>query len=145
MKIFKFIKFFFLVFLISACAGPATQRISIDNEALDAETKLQQKLSLEKVKARYERLQKVGYPILKNSADLCENTINSLGVMFNAYVATEKYSDIEKEVYEIDEGLKLTFVIPSSAAFKSGLRKNDEILSINSIVIIIKSKIYYYL
>ena len=66
MKIFKFIKFFFLVFLISACAGPATQRISIDNEALDAETKLQQKLSLEKVKARYERLQKVGYPILKN-------------------------------------------------------------------------------
>ena len=59
------------------------------------------------MKARYERLQKVGYPILKNSADLCENTINSLGVMFNAYVATEKYSDIEKEVYEIDEGLSL--------------------------------------
>ena len=79
------------------------------------------------------RLQKVGYPILKNNADLCENTINSLGIIFNAYASEEKYSEIEKEVYEIDDKLKLTFVIPSSAAFKSGLRNNDEIISINGI------------
>ena len=119
--------------MISSCAGPSTQRISIDSEALDAETRLQKKLSLQKVKARYERLQKVGYPILKNSSELCENTINSLGVMFNAYVTSDKYSDIEKEVYEIDDRLLLTYVIPSSSAFKSGLRSNDEIVSINDI------------
>ena len=119
--------------MISSCAGPSTQRISIDSEALDAETRLQKKLSLQKVKARYERLQKVGYPILKNSSELCENTINSLGVMFNAYVTSDKYSDIEKEVYEIDDRLLLTYVIPSSSAFKSGLRSNDEIVSINNI------------
>ena len=133
MEIIKFIKFFSLILLISACAGPSTQRIAINNDVLDAETKLQQKMSLEKVKERYERLQKVGYPILKNNSDLCENTINSLGIIFNAYASEEKYSEIEKEVYEIDDKLKLTFVIPSSAAFKSGLRNNDEIISINGI------------
>ena len=133
MSNFRFIKLFLIFALISSCAGPSTQRISIDSEALDAETRLQKKLSLQKVKARYERLQKVGYPILKNSSELCENTINSLGVMFNAYVTSDKYSDIEKEVYEIDDRLLLTYVIPSSSAFKSGLRSNDEILSINDI------------
>jgi hypothetical protein len=133
MEIIKFLKFFSLILLISSCAGPSTQRIAINYDVLDAETKLQQKMSLEKVKERYERLQKVGYPILKNNADLCENTVNSLGIIFNAYASEEKYSEIEKEVYEIDDKLKLTFVIPSSAAFKSGLRNNDEILSINGI------------
>ena len=133
MSNFRFIKLLLIFALISSCAGPSTQRISIDSEALDAETRLQKKLSLQKVKARYERLQKVGYPILKNSSELCENTINSLGVMFNAYVTSDKYSDIEKEVYEIDDRLLLTYVIPSSSAFKSGLRSNDEILSINDI------------
>ena len=133
MSNFRFIKLLLIFALISSCAGPSTQRISIDNEALDAETRLQKKLSLQKVKARYERLQKVGYPILKNSSELCENTINSLGVMFNAYVTSDKYSDIEKEVYEIDDRLLLTYVIPSSSAFKSGLRSNDEIVSINDI------------
>ena len=133
MSIFRFIKLLLIFALISSCAGPSTQRISIDSEALDAETRLQKKLSLQKVKARYERLQKVGYPILKNSSELCENTINSLGVMFNAYVTSDKYSDIEKEVYEIDDRLLLTYVIPSSSAFKSGLRSNDEIVSINDI------------
>ena len=133
MSYFRFIKLLLIFALISSCAGPSTQRISIDNEALDAETRLQKKLSLQKVKARYERLQKVGYPILKNSSELCENTINSLGVMFNAYVTSDKYSDIEKEVYEIDDRLLLTYVIPSSSAFKSGLRSNDEIVSINDI------------
>ena len=133
MSYFRFIKLLLIFALISSCAGPSTQRISIDSEALDAETRLQKKLSLQKVKARYERLQKVGYPILKNSSELCENTINSLGVMFNAYVTSDKYSDIEKEVYEIDGRLLLTYVIPSSSAFKSGLRSNDEIVSINDI------------
>ena len=133
MSNFRFIKLLLIFALINSCAGPSTQRISIDSEALDAETRLQKKLSLQKVKARYERLQKVGYPILKNSSELCENTINSLGVMFNAYVTSDKYSDIEKEVYEIDGRLLLTYVIPSSSAFKSGLRSNDEIVSINDI------------
>lgn len=133
MSNYRFIKLLLIFALISSCAGPSTQRISIDSEALDAETRLQKKLSLQKVKARYERLQKVGYPILKNSSELCENTINSLGVMFNAYVTSDKYSDIEKEVYEIDDRLLLTYVIPSSSAFKSGLRSNDEIVSINDI------------
>ena len=133
MSNFRFIKLLLIFALISSCAGPSTQRISIDSEALDAETRLQKKLSLQKIKARYERLQKVGYPILKNSSELCENTINSLGVMFNAYVTSDKYSDIEKEVYEIDDRLLLTYVIPSSSAFKSGLRSNDEIISINNI------------
>ena len=133
MSNFRFIKLLLIFALISSCAGPSTQRISIDSEALDAETRLQKKLSLQKVKARYERLQKVGYPILKNSSELCENTISSLGVMFNAYVTSDKYSDIEKEVYEIDDRLLLTYVIPSSSAFKSGLRSNDEIVSINDI------------
>ena len=133
MSYFRFIKLLLIFALISSCAGPSTQRISIDSEALDAETRLQKKLSLQKVKARYERLQKVGYPILKNSSELCENTISSLGVMFNAYVTSDKYSDIEKEVYEIDDRLLLTYVIPSSSAFKSGLRSNDEIVSINYI------------
>ena len=133
MSNFRFIKLLLIFALISSCAGPSTQRISIDSEALDAETRLQKKLSLQKIKARYERLQKVGYPILKNSSELCENTINSLGVMFNAYVTSDKYSDIEKEVYEIDDRLLLTYVIPSSSAFKSGLRSNDEIVSINNI------------
>ena len=130
---FRFIKLLLIFALISSCAGPSTQRISIDSEALDAETRLQKKLSLQKVKARYERLQKVGYPILKNYSELCENTINSLGVMFNAYVSSDKYSEVEKEVYEIDDRLLLTYVIPSSSAFKSGLRSNDEIVSINNI------------
>ena len=133
MSNFRFIKLLLIFALISSCAGPSTQRISIDSEALDAETRLQKKLSLQKVKARYERLQKVGYPILKNSSELCENTINSLGVMFNAYVSSDKYSEVEKEVYEIDDRLLLTYVIPSSSAFKSGLRSNDEIVSINDI------------
>ena len=133
MSNFKFIKLLLIFALISSCAGPSTQRISIDSEALDAETRLQKKLSLQKIKARYERLQKVGYPILKNSSELCENTINSLGVMFNAYVSSDKYSEVEKEVYEIDDRLLLTYVIPSSSAFKSGLRNNDEIISINNI------------
>ena len=97
MSNFRFIKLLLIFALISSCAGPSTQRISIDSEALDAETRLQKKLSLQKIKARYERLQKVGYPILKNSSELCENTINSLGVMFNAYVASDKYSEVEKE------------------------------------------------
>ena len=133
MSNFRFIKLLLIFALISSCAGPSTQRISIDSEALDAETRLQKKLSLQKIKARYERLQKVGYPILKNSSELCENTINSLGVMFNAYVSSDKYSEVEKEVYEIDDRLLLTYVIPSSSAFKSGLRSNDEIVSINDI------------
>ena len=133
MSNFRFIKLLLIFALISSCAGPSTQRISIDSEALDAETRLQKKLSLQKIKARYERLQKVGYPILKNSSELCENTINSLWVMFNAYVASDKYSEVEKEVYEIDDRLLLTYVIPSSSAFKSGLRSNDEIVSINNI------------
>ena len=130
----KFLKILVLSTLILSCAGPATQRLNIDSDALDAETKLQQTLALQKIKERYERLQRVGYPILKNSSDLCDNTVNSIGVMFNAYVATDKYSEIEKEVYGIDEeGIKVTYVIPSSTAFKSGLRKNDEILKINNL------------
>ena len=110
----KFLKFLVLSTLIFSCAGPATQRLNIDSNALDAETKLQQTLALQKIKERYERLQRVGYPILKNSSDLCDNTVNSIGVMFNAYVDTDKYSEIEKEVYGIDEeGIKVTYVIPS--------------------------------
>ena len=50
MSNFRFIKLLLIFALISSCAGPSTQRISIDSEALDAETRLQKKLSLQKLK-----------------------------------------------------------------------------------------------
>lgn len=128
-----------LLFLgLTGCVAPTMTGpgSSIDRGLIDAERQKQYDLAVEENLKQYERLNRVGFPILRANADWCDRdgrTRPSIGLLV---AGTAKMKDPTKgalkRVLEMDsDGAVVTGVPSGSPASEAGLRRGDRIVALN--------------
>lgn len=120
-------------FALTACA-PKTRTVKIDNERVEAEAKIQRKISLKSTKNKNLNLEDIAYPLLVSAVPFCgENSKPVLGIKFaNKFNFKESYRGIASLQYGIEEDLIIIDTYETSPAEDAGLRVGDIVKEINS-------------
>lgn len=126
----------FLPLLVAvSCTTTSTQTYNLDRAAVEREAKIQKEIAFKQQLKYNKRLFDVGYPILKNNADLCGDDVHYR--MGAGWSSIEQYSNEWKEaaasVLGLDSNLRFVSVNESSPAGKAGLKNRDIIISINGL------------
>lgn len=129
-------KSFILVLLLpilSACLGPKTKTVKIDQENLQREIRQQQELALQNLDKLNLRLQTVAYPLKKSANQLCPE---DQGILLGALLSTqydynEKFRITAREIFRIDQHLRIRHVLKNSPAELAGLQTGDRISAVN--------------
>ena len=120
------------VLALAACA-PTTQRPGVDPAAARAEARLQAELSIESVITHNERLARIGWPMLRDSAPLCRRRQAPLAGFLPLH--KRMFSGVFRDVAESQFGLEdlptVVFSIEGFPATRAGLREGDVITAIN--------------
>lgn len=119
--------------LISACSGPQTIQPIADPAMLEQEVEKQKLLAFARDRDFNDRLQNVAWPLLLNSTTLCPgNTAPGLGFEFaNAESVADDYLDAARDLYGIDDLLRVTHVTAGGPAQSAGIRVGDILLQVD--------------
>lgn len=131
---YKIIVIFIIVLLnFPGCAGPTTKTINPNDAAVEIEAEKQREIALRELIKSHERIQNVGWPLLKAGLPLCEDRKTwSLGFnAINKYVFPDDMHDTAVASYGATEVLQVIFVNDSSPAKLAGLQKGDLLIEIN--------------
>ena len=132
-----FYKYFIIIlfpFLIIACAQPQSQLPAYDSQASIEEQKIQNQMFADSWLRTYVDFADIGIDILFEASDLCitEDHIFDIGVdVANRYDPPESIrSEINKTLL-LNENLKVVAIGQKTPAARIGIKKGDEIISIN--------------
>ena len=119
--------------VLSACLGPKTQTVKIDQGNLQQEIRKQQELALHNLDELNLRLQRVAYPLKKSAHAMCPE---DQGILLGAVLATEydyneKFRETASEIFQIDEHLSIQHILENSPAELAGLQEKDRITAVN--------------
>lgn len=117
---------------LAGCAKTTTLRPQITDPQVRAEQITQLTMvEREKVKQRT-RFQRVGYKVLKDNVDHCpkKNMQSGFWVWQNV-TEDELLSDVLANEYDLNADVRVSYVVPKSAAAKAGIRAGDVIVSVN--------------
>jgi len=132
------LKKIFLLLTISiicvSCESPTTitsRGLDSDNEK---EKAIMQGIALETYYKRVEKLNNIAWPILSSSLDFCKKDItNSIGIEVISLNEIDKnYKNAASEKIGLTNEPQILYVIKSSPADVSGLKKKDKIIEISS-------------
>lgn len=119
---------------ITACSAPVTRQSGIDNSVSETEKILQRELAFQGQANRSIKAQRVGWPILRESASHCgSNTAPHLG--FLAYTRAHFKGELQEAAskhWQLSDEYKIVEVFADSPASKAGLKTGDIILRINN-------------
>jgi len=120
--------------LISACLAPKTQQIKTDSAQIEQEKKKQQELALTYLQRQKFRLLDTAYPLLQAADTFCEDDRQPATglVMGNQFSYSEDFRETAKELYKLDQYLRIIHIIPNSPAQLAQLKVGDRLVSINN-------------
>ena len=127
-------KYFILLFLLFGCAQPQSQLPIYDSQASIEEQKIQNQMFADSWLQTYIDFADIGIDILFQASDLCilEDQIFDLGMdVANRYDAPESIRTEINKTLLLNENLKVVAIGKKSPAAKAGIKKGDEIISIN--------------
>ncbi len=118
--------------MTSACAAPVTQMGTVSPQALRAEQLKQQQLVIRSELKDQDRLDDVGYPLLKAALPLCgpQGTATRSGVQLaNIHTFRKEYQPAARAL-GFSDTLTVVGVAKGSAAERSGVAVGDRVLQI---------------
>lgn len=130
-KIF-IVPFLLLGFALTACA-PKTRTVTIDDQRVKAEAKIQREIGFTSTQKKNLRLQDIAYPLLVSGVPFCGEYIRPvIGMVFaNKFSFDTAYQDIAAQYYGMDENLKIIDIYATSPSEEAGLRIGDTVKEIN--------------
>ena len=123
-----------IAFICSSCESPTT----ITSRGLDSENEkekaIMQGIALETYYNRVEKLNNIAWPILSSSLDFCkENITDTIGIEVISLNEIDKnYRNAASEKIGLTNEPQILYVVESSPADISGLKKKDKIIEISS-------------
>ena len=122
----------FMSLFVVSCAGTSTVTPVGSSDEIKKETKLQRKMALERQLRDSSYIKNISYPILKANASLCPKKDYHAGMdLWNDTSIGEHFKPIAKELYGLDERVRVKNVFNGFPAIKSGIRQGDIILKVN--------------
>ena len=123
-----------IALICSSCESPTT----ITSRGLDSENEkekaIMQGIALETYYNRVEKLNNIAWPILSSSLDFCkENITDTIGIEVISLNEIDKnYRNAASEKIGLTNEPQILYVVESSPADISGLKKKDKIIKISS-------------
>ena len=124
--------------LVTACAGPVSNRIKIDDAALAAEAMKQRQAAVRANIRDLRRSEEVGARVLTGAAPLCGKRIKRyLGIAFwNSHDVRQMYADDKwyratVSAFGLDGRLRLLDATRGSPAAQAGLAPGDVLVAVN--------------
>jgi len=121
-----------LLLVLAACATPQTRLAPVPKEAVKAEEEKQRELAIEDNQEQQERLDSLGFPILRHGTELCTQDLGTrLSARFtNIYQYEPLWRPAAAKVLGVGDTLTVIGVTPEGAAQNAGLRKGDHVLAV---------------
>ena len=123
----------FITMIFCGCAGPTTKTIKPSDAAVVLEADKQKEIAIKELIKSHERLQNVGWPILKAGLPFCvDRKYWSSGFnAINKYDFSDNARDVAVSSLGVSDVLQVVFVNESSPADSAGLQKGDLLIAIN--------------
>lgn len=123
-----------LLVSLTACTAPATRQAPLDNQLVVQEQERQREIAVASSVRKYERLYRVGYPLLKAATPLCPDRQRpGMGyLLLSRYDFTPEMRGAATRVFNAHDGLRVFRVLPDSPAERAGLKEGDELIGIDS-------------
>ncbi len=131
---------FCLMFVLTACAAPTMTGPRVDKELIDTERKKQYEMVVEENFRQYDRLNRVGFAVLKSNADWCGRDGRarpSIGILTSATSSIkEPIKGAVKRILDITGDAGVVTVVPKNTpGSNAGLQRGDVITKLNDEVI----------
>lgn len=121
-----------IVLFLSACVTPRTQSQKIDAVAQEIEAKKQRELVVEDYVNAYQRLYRVGYPILVKAIPFCEKITHDIGLNVWSAAGDEKeWREAYQSLYDLTDLIQISLIIENGPADQAGLKKGDILVSLD--------------
>jgi len=123
-----------ILFIFFGCAQPQSTLPVYDEKLSLEEQKIQSQLFAQSWLDAYLDLSEIGYRILFGAADLClqEDQIYGIGIdIATKYSGPENIREEIATILDLDENLKVVAVGQFTPASMAGIKRGDEIVSIN--------------
>jgi len=122
-----------LASLLASCAAPRTRRPTLDSGDVEEEVRIQQRMVVEEQMRMIDRIQTVGYPILKANEPLCERKMRYFGMQVETLSGVNRdWREAYRQVLGLDERPTVISVVPGGPADKAGIKTGDRIFSVNN-------------
>ena len=126
------IAFLGLALLLAGCVAPTTQMAPIDEALAAQEAEKQRELVVKQSLDSEFRLSSIAHRLMTRSADLCGERVKPiLGMSFSNLEAYHPdYRDVARRLYDLDDRLRIMWVLPGSAAEAAALAPGDRLVSV---------------
>lgn len=129
----KTILFIILTLSLPGCVGPTTKTIDPNDASVEIEAEKQREIALRELFKSHERVQNVGWPLLKAGMPLCKDrkTWSPGFSAINKHAFSDEMRDTAVSLYGLTDVLQVIFVNDSSPAQTAGLQKGDLLMEVN--------------
>ena len=120
-----------MAFAVAAC-GALSKLPEIDQAVAEEEAQKQREMAIEENEYNTSRAHRIGFKIFIANAELCQKTKFPMGARLAYWrEQDDEFIDALKNVYGLKAHAKFIQVPQDSPAWKSGLRKGDEVVAID--------------
>jgi len=127
-----------LLFSITACVvAPTTHQGTLPSQLVASEQEKQREIAIRYKLRQYERLYRIGYPLLRAADPLCEQKHKpGLGlILLSQYDFGDAYTATVKRTFNLPERLSVHYVVPDTPVSLAGLQPGDELIQVGSHVV----------
>ena len=122
---------------LSACTAPVTRRAPLNEQLVQQEQEKQREMAVAYSTRQYERLYRVGYPLLKAATPLChERHRPGFGyLLISRFDFSQEMRPAATRVFGLDDGLRVHQLLPGGPAERAGLKVGDQLLKVDNFLL----------
>lgn len=119
--------------LLTGCIAPKTQMVKVNEEQVRIERLKQQRLALTAFNQSLKRLFRVSYPLRQSAIAFCEDDQSLVPgfLIASRYTFKDDFHEAAKEALNLDQYIRIAYLLDGTPAKLAGLQVNDRILSVN--------------
>ncbi|WP_343565028.1 M48 family metalloprotease [Kiloniella sp. b19] len=120
--------------LLVGCASPRTATVYVDPADLSREEHKQKLYAIEKNLKQWDRVNRLGIPLLVSSVDFCDDDERTAYYGFSVwnekFGADDQYQPLILQEYGLSEVYQIRYMVEGSPADAAGLKAGDRILEV---------------
>jgi hypothetical protein len=123
-----------LLATLAACTAPVTRRAPLDTQLVRQEQAKQRDIAVAYSTRQYERLYRVGYPLLKAAAPMCEGRHRpGFGyLLISRFDFSKEMRPAASRVFKVDDSLRVHQLLPGGPAERAGMQVGDQLLKLDN-------------